>query len=656
MLTSRPPSQVIAREAVAAMAARDRLPRRRRMPDIRLLIGAGILAIVLAVIAIPAIATLFTLKAAGDDLKAGATRLEGKGLALTTRDTQAADADFLRAEQRFLKAEAGLRTDWAFALLSLLPAGKRQVDAAIILTHIGTRIGRAGHEGVRIADTLIAAKVVGPGTRANPGDTALAVLDAVTPRLEPLIAELAAADAERARLPGSGLVWPLPSAVAAIDSRLGGVVPALQNLRVIEPSLRELLGANGPRNYLILQLDSAEIRPTGGFIGSFGLIGFDHGKMRPYESHAVEALDFDAKAKPVLGQAGGPRYVTPPTPFQLLINSDSWELRDANWSPDFPTSARQAEFFFNLEKRQPVSVQGVLSIDPTVIADILTVTGPIYVPETKQTVTSQNFFYDTLVDVHTGVGKSVISYAAKAIMDRLGHLGPSGLLHLLAVVQRDCESRSIQAYFDDPTPQVMVDRYHCGGQIQPLKSDGVFVVDTNMGASKDDYWVARRFSVSLQVRPDGSVRHTLRLHYDGSKLVPNGNLTLPYRDWLRVYLPAGAHVVGVEGIGGHGLGPKTVTDLGRTVVQGWMEFGFQGSSDVKLVYDVNAEADSRHQLDFYWQKQAGRQGDPITVSLQLPPGWSLTQSRVNGERVPGSTIRSDLAVDRQLSFSYQPPP
>ena len=179
MLTSRPPSQVIAREAVAAMAARDRLPRRRRMPDIRLLIGAGIVAIVLAVIGIPAIATLFTLKAAGDDLKAGATRLEGKGLALTTPDTQAADADFLRAEQRFLKAEAGLRTDWAFALLSLLPAGKRQVDAAIILTHIGTRIGRAGHEGVRIADTLIAAKVVGPGARRNPGDTALAVLDSL---------------------------------------------------------------------------------------------------------------------------------------------------------------------------------------------------------------------------------------------------------------------------------------------------------------------------------------------------------------------------------------------------------------------------------------------------------------------------------------------
>ena len=187
-------------------------------------------------------------------------------------------------------------------------------------------------------------------------------------------------------------------------------------------------------------------------------------------------------------------------------------------------------------------------------------------------------------------------------------------------------------------------------------TDGVFVVDTNMGASKDDYWVARRFSVSLQVRPDGSVRHTLRLHYDGSKLVPNGNLTLPYRDWLRVYLPKGAHVVGVEGIGGHGLGPQTVTDLGRTVVQGWMEFGFQGSSDVKLVYDVNAEADSRHQLDFFWQKQAGRQGDPITVSLQLPPGWSLTQTRVNGAPLQGSTIRSDLAVDRQLSFSYQPPP
>jgi hypothetical protein len=178
-----------------------------------------------------------------------------------------------------------------------------------------------------------------------------------------------------------------------------------------------------------------------------------------------------------------------------------------------------------------------------------------------------------------------------------------------------------------------------------------------MGASKDDFWVTRQFNLSLQVRPDGSVRHTLRLHYDGSRLVPNGNLTLPYRDWVRVYLPPGAHILQVAGIGGHGLGSQTVTDAGRPVVQGWMEFGYLGSADITLVYDLSAGAlpDSRHHLDLVWQKQAGRPGDPIEVSFQLPPGWSLLDTRVDGRRPAGDPIRTDLGVDRQFSFSYQSP-
>jgi hypothetical protein len=619
--------------------------------------GAVLVLVVLAVLAIPATATLLTLQSAGDDLRAGAIRLEGKGLELTAGDTKAADAEFLLAERRFQQAEAGLRNDAGFRLLSVLPPGKRQVDAAIVLSRSAVHVARAGHEGVAIANALIAQKVLGPGSHGNLGETALSFLQALTPRLDPIIAELSAAQAERDRLPSGWLAGPIQAAVSSFDSHFGGVVAGLQDLKVIEPGLRSVLGATGPQLYLILQQDSAEIRPSGGFIGSIGFIGFDHGKMRPYESHPVESLDINAQGKPVLGTAGNPRYVEPPDPFKLLINADSWELRDANWSPDFPTTAKLAQGFFTREQHDHLKASGVISIDPNLVASLLTVTGPIYIPETKKTITADNFFKDTIVDVHYGLGKSILSYAAKAIMDRLSKLGPSGLLHVLAVVQRGCDGRSVQAYFDDPVAEAMVERYHCTGRIVPLTSDGVFVVDSNLGASKDDYWVTRQFNLSLQVRADGSVHHVLHLHYDGSNLVPNRDLTLPYRDWLRVYLPPAAHVVHVDGIGAHGLGPRAVSDLGRTVVQGWMEFGFQHSSDVTITYDLGAAAfaDGKHQLDLTWQKQAGRVNDPIQVSLQLPAGWSLSDARVNDARRSGTSIQTDLAVDRRFGFSYRSP-
>ena len=660
MLIKRREPRTLAGESPDELRGIPAYSRPRRPPSpIRLVavsVGAVLLLVVL-VLAIPAIGTLLTLKGAGDDLRSGASRLEGKGLDLTTADTAAADANFQSAEKKFVNAESGLHSYAAFGLLSAVSFGKRQVTAAVILSRSGAHIARAGHLGVQVANSLIAAKILGPGPHGNTGEAALALLVAVTPRLDPIVGELSAAQTERNRLPSGWLVWPIRSAVSSFDGRFSGAITALRELPQIEPGLRALLGASGPQLYLILQQDPAEMRATGGFIGSIGFTGFDHGKMRPYESHPVESLDIDAHGKPVLGFVGGPRYVEPPAPFKLLIPHDSWELRDANWSPDFPTAAQQAQTFFTLEQHEHLKASGVISIDPNLVADLLTVTGPVYLPETKQTISSSNYFADTIQAVEHGIGKSILSYTSKAIMEKLSKIGPSGLLHVLSVIQRGCDARSIQAYFTDPAAEAMVARYNCTGRIVPLTSDGLFVVDTNVGGSKDDFWVTRRFNVAMQVHPDGSVTHTLLLHYDGSQLVPRGDLTLPYRDWLRVYLPQGAKVTHIEGIGGHGLGPQTVSELGRTVVQGWMEFGFGESFDVSIVYDVPASAfpDSHHHLDLYWQKQGGRLNDPIQVSLQLPAGWTVTDTRINGSHASGNPLTADLAVDRQFSFSYQSP-
>jgi len=168
--------------------------KRRRWPRLRLsaiprpvLIAAALVVIALVVLAVPAIGTVLTLKAGTDDLKAGARQLEGQGLSLTVKDTGAADADFVRAEQQFAKAESGLRTDPAFRLLSTFPFGKRQVAATIALDRSAVHVGRAGREGVTVANGLIAQKVLGPEhPKSNPGQEALTLLAAVSPRLDPV--------------------------------------------------------------------------------------------------------------------------------------------------------------------------------------------------------------------------------------------------------------------------------------------------------------------------------------------------------------------------------------------------------------------------------------------------------------------------------------
>ena len=40
-----------------------------------------------------------------------------------------------------------------------------------------------------------------------------------------------------------------------------------------------MLGADGPRNYLITAENNSEIRACGGFIGSLGVMNVDNGKI-----------------------------------------------------------------------------------------------------------------------------------------------------------------------------------------------------------------------------------------------------------------------------------------------------------------------------------------------------------------------------------------
>src|SRR5207245_11373263 len=108
------------------------------------------------------------------------------------------------------------------------------------------------------------------------------------------------------------------------------------------PLVSRVLGNGGTDSYLVLQQDPAELRATGGFIGSVAFLDFDHGKMRPVEPIDIDALD-GRHLHRVLGVAGGRKYVAPPAPLTLVLDpGDSWQLRDETFFRDFPTLTSQA--------------------------------------------------------------------------------------------------------------------------------------------------------------------------------------------------------------------------------------------------------------------------------------------------------------------------
>ncbi|HEY9289370.1 MAG TPA: DUF4012 domain-containing protein [Candidatus Dormibacteraeota bacterium] len=619
------------------------------------LIAAGVivLLVIFAGFALLRVRALVSdLNGGKTELLAGAQILKG-GTGLNKQQVEAATGHFKRAELDFDAASAQLNGR-AFGIFGALPFASTQLGAARRLTDMGIHASRAGVVGGDALATALSEQPTSGSGVSGPGQKVMAIFQALDPKLATITSELDAMVADRTAIPSSGLVPPLAKAVSEFDSKVKvkTLRDAVAALKADERPLKSLLGLDGPRTYLVLQQDPAELRATGGFIGTVGFLSFDHGKMSPYQSLDVYDIDGADHYGKLLGPRGSPKHVDPPAPMEQTFRLISWQLRDSNWSPDFPSAARQAEFFLNLETGK--KVDGVIAIDPYFISRILAVTGPVKVPQTGDTVTAQNFFdMSTLrvnVESGTGPGKQFLSYASQAIFARLLSTSPKEWLAMAQALQSACESRSLQAYFHDDQVTQFVQNHSCDGQVQHPNGDSLFVVLTNLNGTKDDYWMNRRSELSVKVLPNGIVRHSLTVHYDG--LTPHPPLTgsWGYTGWLRIYVPPTATL-----ISGTGVQFDTTKELGRRVFEGWLYVQFGASKDVTLVYDVpsNAIGATGGHFDLTWQKQAGRLGDPVKVSLDLPAGVELRRVAVSGKAIPTNTaVVSDLSSDREFSFVY----
>ncbi|HYT44150.1 MAG TPA: DUF4012 domain-containing protein, partial [Methylomirabilota bacterium] len=155
----------------------------------------------------------------------------------------------------------------------------------------------------------------------------------------------------------------------------------LETVEKLLPIAPTLLGIGTPTNYLIEVLDSTELRPGGGFLGSYGIATLSAGRLTA--AHITDTYLLDNAYK-----AAGHSIPIPPA-YAWFDLAPNWSLRDSNLEADFPTNARYAEEIY-LREGGKVPVQGVIVMTPALIQQTLEITGPIYVPEFHEMVTSQN--------------------------------------------------------------------------------------------------------------------------------------------------------------------------------------------------------------------------------------------------------------------------
>ncbi len=174
-------------------------------------------------------------------------------------------------------------------------------------------------------------------------------------------AQEASGDLKRvASVESDRVVWPLRT----IIERLQDVEPLLSAGLEAIPGLLRLTEQQGERVLLFLAQNSDELRATGGYISSFGILTLEDGM--PTEFRLVDADRLEDWTKP---------HPDPPEPLREYMDIDLWVTRDANWWPDFARSARAVADLYTLNYDVPVDA--VVAVDFAGAVRLLEVLAPL---------------------------------------------------------------------------------------------------------------------------------------------------------------------------------------------------------------------------------------------------------------------------------------
>ncbi len=628
----------------------------------------GIAAILLLVSALAAGLVAFRYLPALDEARALRSELETMvervkeaGLAIDRPTMDELDADLVSASGRLDSLKRLLADDPLVALARQLPPTAANVRGADhVLAAAGDLLDAVG-DGLAIGRRFIDIRDAHAADPAGASMLSQLVELMATSRDRAVSGATSVASARQtlAAVP-DGLISQIESVRDAMTSRINAYGPILDTYVAVSARLPAILGWDGPRRYLVLTQDPAELRPTGGFIGSYGVITFDRGQITEHRFQDVVPLDFPWDY---------PR-INPPQELSdyLLGPKQPWQFADANWSPDFPTSAQDAIRLYANESGD-TNIDGVLGITTYTIDELLKLSGPVAVPEYGVTIATGETTLKVLQQTRSasaGVDrKAFLPAFADRLLASLLALPPTKWGDLLGSVGALGEDHLLLAWFRDAADQELVARSDFDGAVRQDPGDYLYPVDANVApATKLNMLTTRALKLDVQIDAVGNARNTLDVTWQNNveaaewapyrAMVNTGGRILGM--YFRLLVPERSRV---EAVSGGTLepvtGPAVVEDeAGRTAIGTYVMVP-PGQTSLRYVWTSPYVADADATGGTYRltiQAQPGELPGPLALTIRVPDGYRITAASPELV-VDGSTATLDTTFSRDLTIGLR---
>jgi len=348
--------------------------------------------------------------------------------------------------------------------------------------------------------------------------------------------------------------------VVLVTEQIAALNTFLEEISANFPLILELLGNEYPQKYMILLENNSELRPGGGFIGSFLIVDLNDGYIDNIEFHDV--YEYDGAFN---------EYIEPPV-SEIEYLTCCWGLRDANYSPDYAVSSEAVAWFF--EKEGGPTVDHVLMVDLDFVTDLLDVVGPIEIEGLEGELTGENFELVMSYVVESkleGVDapKSILGDVIPVIKEKITE--PQNLLGVVGTLLSAMQSKHVAAYSLDEDLQAFWEGINVDGQLyMPGENEDYLLVTTSgIGGNKTDRYTYQDIEHKTLISSDGTLLNQLtiiREHvwdedvemWQMETLGDFGFETISEEvrsilgagdnvSGIRVYVPYGAQLLSVEG-------------------------------------------------------------------------------------------------------------
>lgn len=310
----------------------------------------------------------------------------------------------------------------------------------------------------------------------------------------------------------------------------------LSKINTMMPHIDNLMAKENEKKYLLLFANNMELRPGGGFIGSFAILTMKNYTLQDLKIYDVYDADGQLQA-----------HVEPPKPIRQHLNQPHWYLRDSAFSPDFLENYAQAKYF--LEKEMGFEdFSGAFLITTKAIENILAAFENVYLPDYDESINQKNFYLKAQIHSEKDFFPGSIqkkSFLSSLTRNLILNVENASILTIAKQLKKSLDEKQLVLYIDDTETQKLIDSFYWSGRIFEPKCtsnsnncvpDYFFPVDANLGVNKANFFIKRSMHLKTKINSNGEISHILTIQFKNespSEVFPGGT----YKNYFQLFLP-----------------------------------------------------------------------------------------------------------------------